>query len=256
MKRFITLLVALSLIFSVAAAEKEPSNSVWDSLGEWAGQAWDDASGWASQAWKDASVWIEGAWGDASKWIDMAWNESAAWATEIWGDVSTWAAESYEAASGTVGAWWTETFKKVTESTTQTWKWIEDEASRLKSEYSADLEMVRSAVFSDGPDREQRIRTAFDTLLGKLHISASDILRIWDTIRAYAEYKNIPLLVARKLVLPYLLELVVEGTEVDGRISAITISQFITGIMEKIGIDSGATLEEILARLMNTLGSL
>ena len=131
-----------------------------------------------------------------------------------------------------------------------------DSISIVKSEYSADLEMVRSAVFSDGPDREQRIRTAFDTLLGKLHISASDILRIWDTVRAYAEYKNIPLLVARKLVLPYLLELVVEGTEVDGRISAITISQFITGIMEKIGIDSGATLEEILARLMNTLGSL
>ena len=253
MKRFVALILSLVMSCSIALAEEEQPKSVWDSIGGWFGQAWEDTSGWVSQAWSDASKWVEGAWGDASKWVEQAWNDSSQWVTDIWGDVSTWASETYESTSGTIGAWWAETFNKVTDTADNPWKWLADESKALQPEALETLSSVKEAVISNDSDAEAKVKAAFTTLLKRLNLNDEDSQRVWDTIDAYANQKGISKLAASKLALPYLFQLTIDSTETSEGIPAIAIAQYLTAIIEKLGINTTDMADQLVNQLNEVL---
>ena len=66
MKRFITVLLVLCMMLSVASyAEEEKPKSIWDSIDGWVNQAVEDTSNWASQAVEDTTNWVSNAATDA-----------------------------------------------------------------------------------------------------------------------------------------------------------------------------------------------
>ncbi len=250
MKRFVSILVALCLFFSVAFAEGEQPESVWDSIGGWLDQAWKDASDWFSEAWPDAAKWVEGAWGDASKWVKQAWNDSSSWVTDIWGDVSTWANEAYESASDAAGAWWVETFNTITRATNEPWKWLVEESATLRAEARTVLSGFKTAVIGDS---EKAVKAIFNEMLRKLELSEEDSQKVWDTVEAYAKQKGISQLSAAKLALPYLLQLTIDREESQDPVPAIAIAQYLTGIIEKLNVNSADSANELVDQLKEAL---
>lgn len=253
MKRIVVLLLALSMSCSAALAEEEQPKTVWDSIGGWFGQAWEDASGWVSQAWKDASKWVEGAWGDASKWVEQAWNDSSEWVTDIWGDVSTWVSETYESASGSIGAWWAETFITVTETASNPWSWLVEETATLHPESLASLSNVKEAIMANDGDSETRVKATFTAMLKVLKLNDEDSQRVWETIEAYANQKGISKLAASKLALPYLFQLTIDSVESQDGIPAIAVAQYLTAIVEKLNISSTDDADQLIDQLNEAL---
>ena len=253
MKRFVTLLLILCVLLTSVTAEEEQQKTVWDSIGGWFGQAWNDTSGWVSQAWSDASGWVEGAWGDASKWVEQAWDDSSEWVTDIWGDVSTWAVDTYESASGSIGAWWSETFNNVTETTNNPWKWLSEESAKFRRDDRIIISDIREAVISTDGDTEVKVKAIFTKMLKSLELNDEDSQKVWNTVESYAKQKGISQLAAAKLALPYLLQLTIDSTEAQGSIPAIAIAQYLTAIIEKLNIDSTDSANELITRLNETL---
>lgn len=254
MKRFATLVLILVVTCSVVAiAEEEQHKSVLDSIGGWFGQAWEDTSGWVSQAWSDASKWVEGAWGDASKWVEQAWNDSSQWATDIWGDVSTWASETYESASGSIGAWWAETFNTVTETTSNPWEWLTEEVKALEPETLKTLSTVKEAAMANEGDAEAKVKAAFFAMLNTLKLNDEDSEKVWDTIEAYASQKGISKLAASKLALPYLFQLTIDSAQTQESIPAIAIAQYLTAIVEKLNVDTTDMANQLVDQLNEAL---
>lgn len=256
MKRFATLVLILIMSCSFALAEEEQPKSVWDSIGGWFGQAWEDTSGWVSQAWSDASKWVEGAWGDASKWVEQAWNDSSQWVTDIWGDVSTWASETYESASGSIGAWWAETFNTVTETTSNPWEWLTAEAKTLQPEALKTLSDVKEAAMSNGSDAEEKVEVVFLAMLKTLKLNDEDSEKVWSTVEAYANQKGISKLAASKLALPYLFQLTIDSTETQEGIPAIAIAQYLTAIVEKLNVSTTEVASQFVDQLNEVLNGI
>ncbi len=264
MKRFISILLVLCLVSPSALAEEEQQKSVWDSIGgwfdqaaedtaDWASQAWEDTSGWVSQAWTDASNWVEGAWGDASQWVEQAWNDSSGWVTDIWGDVSSWANETIESASGSIGAWWAQTFNTVTETSSNPWKWLADESTTFQPEDLATLSKIKEAIMSSDSDAEAKVKTIFTALLKTLKLSDEDSQKVWDTVESYANQKGISKLAATKLALPYLLQLTIDSSESQDSIPAIAIAQYLTAIIEKLSVNSTDSANALIDQLNEVL---
>ena len=246
-----TLAVLVCVLVAVlplgAAAE---GGSFWDRVGGFFSDTWDGMTGLAQEAWQEASSWMEGAWGDASRWVKQAWNDSSAWVTEIWGDVSTWAAQTYDSASGAVGTWWSKTFENVTSATQDAWGWLKKESDALK-EQAADLTgQVRRAAEATGEQAEATVRETFDALLTRLNLSQADADRVWATVEAYAKEKGISTLAAAKLALPYLMQLVIDSSAQPDSIPAIAIAQYLTAIVEKLGVENDSAAQELIEQLI------
>ena len=253
MKRFATLVLILIMSCSFALAEEEQPKSVWDSIGGWFGQAWEDTSGWVSQAWSDASKWVEGAWGDASKWVEQAWNDSSQWVTDIWGDVSTWTSETFESASTSIGIWLAERLTSVTEKASNPWEWLIVETKSLQPNALMTLSTIKEAVESNDNDAETIVKTAFVAMLKELKLNDEESQKVWDTIAAYAGQKGISQITASKLALPYLFQLTVENAEVQNDIPAIAIAQYLTAIIEKLGVKSTEEANQLIDQLNEAL---
>ena len=253
MKRFFSLFLVLCLICPAALAEEEKPRSFWDSVGGWFSQTAEDVSDWASGAWKDASKWVKGAWGDASQWVEQAWNDSAEWVTDIWGDVADWATDAYDSASDSAKAWWAKTFNTVTKSTENAWNWLTEEIDSLKPEVRENLDLVREAASAAGDSAEAAVRDAFDQMLAKLDLNENDARKVWETVSAYADQKGISRLTAARLALPYLLQLTIDSAESDTGIPAVAIAQYLTAIMEKQGVGTDETADELVEQLRQAL---
>jgi len=239
-KRFIALLLVSCLAFSSACAEG--GGSLWDSIGSW-----------FSQAWKDVSDWVSNAWGDASKWIDQAWKDASPWLTDIWGDVSTWAAQTYDSASKAVSAWWTQTFNTVTAATGNAWSWINKENLAVHAMLAERYKDILASARDGAGSAEEDINAAYGELMKKLDLNDEDIAKVMETITAYAEEKGISASSMKKIMLPYLAQLTAdsEGKE-DGQIPALAVAQYLTGIVEKLGIGN----EDQARQLINSLDEL
>jgi len=262
-KRLIALLLSLCLCVSFAHAEESGSifddigswfSQAWEDSSKWVEQAWGDASKWVDQAWKDAPAWLETAWGDASKWVEQAWKDSSEWAVSIWGDVSTWASGTFQSASGSVSAWWTETFKKVTEAKDQTWGWIRSASGSVRAKIIDIYLKVTAGERKDSPDAGQTMDEVYTDLLKKLNLNDEDTGKVLETIGVYAERNGMSVDSVEQIMLPYLVQLVEDSSLAkNGQIPAIAVAQFLTGIMveEKIGTEEDAqrmihTLKETL----------
>ena len=176
--------------------------------------------------------------------------------TDIWGDVSTWASETYESASGSIGAWWAETFNKVTETENNPWKWLTDEFSALSAESRETLSNIKDAVSATGADAEAKVKDTFDTMLGKLKLSDDDSQKVWATIKSYAEQKGISQLAASKIALPYLFQLTIDSAESNDNIPAIAIAQYLTAIIEKLNVTSNEAATGLIDQLNEVLGGI
>ena len=256
MKQFIAVLLIMCMVSPIAIAEGDGGKSVLDSIGGWFSQAWEDTSGWVSQAWSDASKWVEGAWGDSSKWVTQAWNDSSKWATDIWGDVSTWASETYESASGSIGAWWAQTFNTVTETASNPWEWLIEETKALQPEALKTLAAVKDAILSNDSDAETLVKSTFTAMLKALNLDDEDSQKIWDTIAAYADQKGISRLAAYKLALPYLFQLTIDSAQSQDGIPAIAIAQYLTAIVEKLNVSSTDMAEQLVGQLNEVLSGI
>lgn len=232
-------------------------SSAWDDVSDWTETAWDDATSWVETAWDDAASWTEGAWGDASSWVTKAWNDTASWATDIWGDVSTWTTEAYSSASESVSTWWVETFSTVTDTSKDVWVWLQETASGLSTEKKAYLERINAIISSGEETTDEAVEELFDELLNEMGITGSDVEKVWQSVKAYAENKGISALEATKLSLPYLFQLAVdEQSELNRDIPPIAIAQYLTGIIEKLGVESNEIADKLIISLHEVLGEI
>jgi len=263
MKRLLALCVAVCFAFSFASAE-DSNGSVADEIGGWLGQAWeeaskwtsqaaDDASKWAAQAADDVSSWAGTAWGDASEWIEKTWNGTSSWVTEIWGEVSGWASEKIDAAR----AWWTETYKTVTEKNGDVWEWIKKEKESFCAFLTQQYKEIKESAQSSLADAERAaVSRIYTELLKTLNQDDEDQSRIMRSIAAYAEEKGITDLVMEKIMLPYLTKLVFDREIAgDTSIPAVAVVQYLTGIAEKINIQSEGRAQELAAELDEALAT-
>ena len=100
---------------------------------------------------------------------------------------------------------------------------------------------------------EDKVEDVFLLLLKKLKLSDEDSRKVWDTIQAYAEEKEISRLTAAKLALPFLFQLVNENTALGLYIPPIAIAQYLTGIMEKLDIATDRSANELVEQLNTVL---
>lgn len=270
-RRFAAFVVALCLMVSFAHAE-DKKNSVVDAINEWlvpalddasewvsqawddasevAGSAWSNASEWAGSAWKDVKSWTQAAWGDASEWIGQAWSDTSSWVTDNWGGFSAWASELYRSASGTVNAWWVSTFDSVTKAGKNAWDWVQEQTPGVKEFLVEKYNEVSDSAQKGLSDAEETLRNIFTDLLKELNISQSDILKTLKTILDYAKSKGISVVSLEKVLLPYMVRLAVESKMPEnGPIPPVAVAQFLTGVIEKTGINSEGQATEFLLNL-------
>ena len=260
MKRIIAVfLILCCLINTFACAESGGGlldgigswfSRAWEDTSKWVEQAWKDTSEWAEQAWKDASAWFSGAWGDASEWIEQAWKEVSPKLNEIWGDVSAWAAGTYESVSGSVSAWWADTFKDVTEAKDRAWGWIRETSADLGTQAAGKYQEVVSLIQNGSTEAGESVEEVFADLLKKLKLNDGDISKVLDTVKVYAQQREIAVESVEKVMLPYLVQLTEDGSKAqNGQIPAVAVAQYLTGIM----VEEGIGTEEDAQRMLNTM---
>ena len=258
-KRLVAVLLSMCLFASAAYAEG--GGNVLDSIGDWFGQAWDDSSKWteqawndssewAGQAWKDASGWTEQAWGDASKGMEQAWNDASPELEKIWGDVSDWATGVYNAATGSVSAWWIDTFKKVTETKDQAWAWIQSASEDVR----AKIADAYTEIQNGSSDIGKLIKEVYTDLLKKLDLIDDDILKVLETLWVYAGQNGITIETLAKVLIPYLVQLIADYVlQQNGQISAFSVVLYLTGIMVEKRIGSEEEAQRMIDTLKETL---
>ncbi len=266
MKKFTAFFLAIilgcsSVSFSFAEDENK-SGGILDSIGSfftntwndastWIEGVWEDTTEWADGAWKDATTWISGAWGNASVWVEQAWNKSSTWVSGIWGDATSW-------VSNTVSTWWANTFYTVTEDSNNVWAWLQDKADGLKAHGTDLLESAKTAIASADDEVEENVKELIFAMLVKLGINETDSEKVWNTIKAYAEQKGISSLSAAKLSIPYLLQLCADSADQadENCIPAVAVAQYLTGIIEKLGVNDNDYANELVSQLNETLAGI
>ena len=259
MKKGTALFLALVFaLLNVTPAFAETDSSKWtlDSISSFFSDILDKAGELADGALDRASQWLDGAWGESSKWIEQAWQTSAAWVTDIWGDVSAWTADTYNSASETVSAWMSELLKKITDNAEKAWDWLKEKLPSLNEEGRDALLKAKETVSEAGAVAEEKLQSAFESVLASLDITADDAEKIWDTVKAYAEQKGLTVISAAKIMLPYLIELKLNQTDTAMSVTAITIAQYLTGVLEKLGIDSDESAAQYIEELADVLDEL
>ena len=249
------LVVAMCMIIVGAWADEEEKGPL-ESIGSFFSDAWNSVSDWVDTAFSDASAWVETAWGDASAWIDEVWNDTASWTTEIWGDASTWAVASFDSASETVSNWWTETFETVTDTSQKVWEWLQKEVPVTEDSMTY-ITQIKTVVSLNDSNAENQVKALFYELLSKANIKEEDADRVWKTVYAFAASKGVSQLATAKLSLPYLLKLAMDEQSESGRnIPAIAVAQYLTGIHEKLGVQSDDIADQLLVSLADVLGNI
>ena len=251
------ILAFLVMCTSVACAlAEEAKKGTIESIGAFFSDAWNNVSDWVDTAINDTSAWIESAWGDASTWIDKTWNDTATWATEIWGDASTWTEKSFNSASESVSIWWTETFSAVTDTSQKVWDWVKEDVS-LSTDSIVYMKQIKAVISLNGDEASNQVKALFYELLGKVNIVEKEADRIWQTINAYATSRGLSQLSTEKLSLPYLFKLAMdEQLETSRSIPAIAVAQYLTGIYEKLGVQSDDIADKLLVSLTEVLGNI
>ncbi len=255
MKRFLVIMVCICMIMSTCSyAEEEKDPGFFESVGNWFGQAWNDSTAWVSQAWTDSTTWVSNAWGDSGKWISQAWNDSSKWISDIWGDASTWAADTYTNVSGSVSTWWEETFNK-TEALDEVWTKNDNVARAFESLKEYLIEQGLSAINENDLGNNISVHEINSQLLKKLNLNDSDVKKVLDTIQAYSEQKGLSVSSVEAIMLPYLLQLTVDSETVGNvNIPAIAVAQYLTGVIEKLGIKSEEDAQLLAARVNKIFG--
>ena len=142
----------------------------------------------------------------------------------------------------------------MTDSSGKAWSWLTEESGLLKEKAAAATQDVKAAVSATGGQAEEQVRKTFDALLARLDLTAGDADRVWRTVEAYAREKGISTLAAAKLALPCLLQLTLDAAaEPERSIPAIAIAQYLTAVMEKLGVQSDSGAEELLRKLSEAL---
>lgn len=257
MKRLISSVLILSYLCltpSTTFAEEESKPNLFESIGTFFSNTWNDVSSWTGDRWSDFTSWVSGAWGDASRWVSQAWNDSSAWVTDIWGDASNWVVESYESASGTISAWWAETFNQVTDTNENAWTWLRESAAVMDAQNSSLLDQIKDVLCSSEATEKKEM---FYTLLAHLGASGNDADKVWETIQVYSEQKGISTMSAVQISLPYLLQLKIDSeAEANGSIPAVAVAQYLTAIIEKMGLSSESVATDYVDQLLVVLQEL
>lgn len=223
---------------------KTEVGDLWDGASEWADGAWEGASAWLSDKWEDAKTWITKAWGDASEWIEKNWNDPDSKIRKIWGEAADWIGEKSEK----IIAWLKEAFKKVTEYAGKVWDWVKG----LKTEDS-DLFAQMEEALTETEVTEQEVQETLGTLGEALSLTEDDNEKIWDTVEAYAQDRQIEPATLGQLALPYMLQLNADA-EGQEEIPGAAVAQFLTAVFEKTGINGNDDAESALTLLRNVLG--
>lgn len=270
MKKFVALFLAAVLFCSTAsftfAEDEEKSDGFFDSVGsffsdtwndatdwvegawddstEWVEGAWDDSTKWIEGAWNDTTAWLDGTWGDASKWIGQAWNKSSAWVSNIWGDASGW-------VSDTAIPWVVDTFNSIiSDDSDDVWEWMQKEKDHLMEPGIDLINKVKTAITSEDDDTEEKLKTTIFVMLDMLGIVETDAEKVWETITADAEQKGISPISLAKIAIPYLLRLCANSSDQAIKsIPAKAIAQYITGVIEKLGVKDNAMADELVQQL-------
>ena len=223
---------------------KTEVGDLWDGASEWADGAWEGASAWLSDKWEDAKTWITKAWGDASEWIEKNWNDPDSKIRKIWGEAADWISEKSEK----IIAWLKEAFKKVTEYAGKVWDWVKG----LKTE-DADLFAQVEEALTETEVTEQEVQETLGTLGEALSLTEDDNEKIWDTVEAYAQDRQIEPATLGQLALPYMLQLNADA-EGQEEIPGAAVAQFLTAVFEKTGINGNDDAESSLTLLRNVIG--
>lgn len=225
----------------------------WGDLASWLGEAANEAGEWLGENWGDISGWIGENWGEASEWIEKAWGDSSSWATGIWGEASEWMADK----SGDVSKWLAESFEEVTENGQKAWEWIGEHADELKSTGEDLIDTVKKTVAATGELTEEDALATVLPLLKTLGINEEDAQKVWETVKTYAEQAGLSTSSAIKLIAPYLLQLCAENPEQSGDdVPAVNVAQYLTGIMEKLGIENNTEADELVEQLNEALSEI
>ncbi len=236
---------------TVENLSKEAEKTV-ENLSKEAEKTVNEAAKWAEDTWKEAAKWVEGSWGDAAKWVEKTWNNSSSWLAGIWGDLSSWASDSIDSA----GAWWKETFNKVTEVSDNVWSWFTAAAYGADTAFYEDYNRLKDAVTDAGSATLESVKNAYMPLLKKLGMDDQDAEKVWKTVLAYADQKGLDQLTTATLALPYLFKLTVDASLSDGKsIPPVAAAQFLTAALDKLNIDSAATAEKLLKQLKDLVAS-
>ncbi|MCQ2458030.1 MAG: hypothetical protein MJ142_04760 [Clostridia bacterium] len=159
--------------------------------------------------------------------------------------------------SDTFSAWWTDTFNTVTEDSKNVWSWLKTKANGLKALGTDLFEDAKAAVASAGESAMEKVKGLISAILTKLGINEADAEKVWGTINAYAKQKGIATLSAAKLAIPYLLQLCVDSADqANGDIPAVAVAQYLTGIIEKLGVDDNAEADGLVSQLIDTLAGI
>ena len=223
---------------------KTQAGELWDGASEWMDGAWDGASAWLSDKWEDAKTWIKKAWGDASEWIEKNWNDPDSKIRKIWGEAADWISEKSEK----IIAWLKEAFEKVTEYAGKVWEWVKG----LKTE-DADLFAQVEEALTETEVTEQEVQETLGTLGEALSLTEDDNEKIWDTVEAYAQDRQIEPATLGQLALPYMLQLNADA-EGQEEIPGAAVAQFLTAVFEKTGINGNDDAESSLTLLRNVIG--
>ncbi len=251
MIRFLSVVICICLLASsCCAAESADEPGFLESLGSWLAQTWEEASAWASQAWKEARAWIDQAWGDSSEWIERAWNASSEWVKDIWGDVSAWAAEKAQSVSGSIRAWWEITFSK---SSVIDEAWLsDDQDGEAFAGLREHLLAYKASLAAEGnPEAKVTVHDYTIHLLKELKLDDESIRRIYETVQAYAGSKGLSVDDVEAIMLPYLLQLTLDGITVGSvdHIPAVIAAQYLTGVFEKLGVHNDEDARLLAAKV-------
>ena len=256
MKKWFALILSVVMIgtFVPSSLAEDGASEALNSLGSLLSGAWDQVSELAAGALEDASAWVDDNWGDASKWVEQAWNDSSAWAESIWGDVSAWASETYGTASAAAGAWMAETLNNLKGAEADTWAWLQDSSGAMAAQGGELLQKMKDAL-ADPDEDLQKVRSLFEETLKELELSEADIEKVWATVQAYAQQKGLSAQKVTRLILPYLVQLKTEYENgVNGTIPAISIAQYLTAVVEKLGVATEKAADALIAQLNEALG--
>ena len=274
MKRFVSLLLVLCLIFPTALADNEKSKSVWDSIGgwfsqaaedtaDWASQTWDDTSEWAGQAWKDTSEWAGQAWNDTSEWATNAWGDVSAWATQAWNDVSAWTVQAWDDSSKWVSQAWSDSSNWAVTNWDHFIVWVNTIASGdpyswiknvvLDNGVLAYDEYIDVRSFLDSKPNLDHIYQKYDSMLSELSLLNEDKDILWDMIQQWSKDNGLTMEQTSKLALPFLARLIIEGEKViddSAEFSGPVVGQYLLTILEAMNLNS-ATKADMQLKILH-----
>ena len=265
MKRIISLVLILCLVFPRVCIAAEQPKSLWGKVGQFIGEtaesaqemaqgalgkaseAVSDVSKLAKEAWDVTSSWVSSAWETVSAWTKKAWENSYKWVCEAWGNSSEWASTNWDA------------FLVWANSLTagNPYDWIEDVVlSQGILAYDSFAE-VRSFLKDNPTEGELKERFAHD--LSQLSLLDEDKETLWQLLEDWSKEKGLSASQTAKLSLPFLTRLLIEGEAAIGEgteFSGPVVGQYLLNILEVMKLDSEGDEKKKKKALFSSLDDL